>query len=128
MEEDAEATAGKRENAVKVKDQRDILKARTMLEDQFPKMPPSSLETILDHAFLKGSGRVGRSTKQTPELKASLAVEAHIRHTQTNYDELLLTMDRDDARKSVRQGVQDIKVKWSGAEPMASVLVKKSKK
>jgi hypothetical protein len=94
-----------------------------MLEEQFPEMPPSSLETVLDHAFLKGSGRVGRSTKQTPELKASLAVEAHIRHTQTKYDELLLTMERDDARKKVWQDVQDIKAKWSGMERMASVLV-----
>lgn len=91
-------------------------------------MPASSLETVLDHAFLKGSGRVGRSTKQTPELKASLAVEAHIRHTQTKYDELLLTMERDDARKLVWQDVQDIKAMWGGAERVTSVLVKRTKK
>ncbi|KAK2762304.1 hypothetical protein FQN54_001314 [Arachnomyces sp. PD_36] len=128
VEADAAATASKRENAVKVKDERDITKARVMLEATFPEMPASSLETVLDHAFLKGSGRVGRSTKQTPEHKASLAVEAHIRHTQTDYDELLLTMDRDDARKRVWQDVQDIKAKWSGGKKLVSLPVRKKKK
>lgn len=80
-------------------------------------MPAESLEVILDHAFLKGSGRVGRTSTKTDERKVILAVEAHIRHTCTPYEQLLQTgMDRTKAREAVWGTVKAIKTAWEGGE------------
>lgn len=78
-------------------------------------MPESSLDVVLNHAFLKGSGRVGRTSMTTDKRKASLAVEAHIRHTHTPYDSLLDGgMERDEARKKVWPAVKVIRKSWEG--------------
>lgn len=115
MTEMARRTAEARAEAVRVRDERDLKRARKMLQANFPAMPPASLETVLQHAFMKGSGRVGRSTTQTDEKKAILAVEAHIRHTHTPYESLLdAGLDRDEARDAVWDTVQSIKDQWSG--------------
>lgn len=80
-------------------------------------MPPATLDIVMDHAFLKGSGRVGRTGMTTDKRKASLAVEAHIRHTHTPYDSLLDGgMERSDARKKVWPTVKAIKKSWEGDE------------
>lgn len=99
----AAATASSRANAVHLRDAKDSSRSRELLRSQFPLMPADSLETILDHAFLKGSGRVGRTGMKSDEHKADLAVEAHIRHMHTPYEELLNAgVDRREAdRKSV---------------------------
>lgn len=79
-------------------------------------MPTESLETILDHAFLKGSGRVGRTGMKSDEHKADLAVEAHIRHTHTPYEELLNAgVYRREAREAVWETVKAIKTAWEGS-------------
>lgn len=78
-------------------------------------MPVGSLDVILHHAFLKGSGRVGRTTTTSDERKAILAVEAHIRHMHTPYEMLLRQgKSRDDARKEVWEMVQAIRMAWAG--------------
>jgi len=81
-------------------------------------MPASSVEEVLGHAFLKGSGRVGRSGKvESDNVKVCLAVEAHIRHVHTTYDTLLEAgVEREDARKRVRKIVQGLKAEWAGGE------------
>jgi hypothetical protein len=49
----------------------------------------------------------------TDKRKASLAVEAHIRHTHTPYESLLDGgMERSDARKKVWPTVKAIKRSW----------------
>ena len=77
-------------------------------------MPQEDLEKVLNHAFEKGSGRVGRTGRETAERKASLAVGAHLRHNYTNYDSLLREMSREEARKIVGRKVLDIKAEWCG--------------
>ena len=78
-------------------------------------MPTASLETVLEHAFLKGSGRVGRTAMKSDERKADLAVEAHIRHMHTPYEELLdAGMERREAREAVWGTVRAIKNAWEG--------------
>lgn len=73
------------------------------------------MEIVLNHAFLKGSGRVGRTSMKTDERKAVLAVEAHIRHVHTPYEALLdAGMTRDQARDAVWHTVQTIKTAWEG--------------
>lgn len=129
---DAVATASSRADAVKVRDERDLARSRKLLLAQFPKMPPSSLERILEHAFLKGSGRVGRSTKRSDERKAELAVEAHIRHLHTAYEELLDEgMQRDQARDRVWDAVQEVKAAWGGQRrdsPLPSKRIKRKRR
>ncbi|BCR86106.1 DUF2293 domain-containing protein [Aspergillus chevalieri] len=111
----AAATASSRANAVNLRDAKDSSRSRELLRSQFPLMPAESLETILDHAFLKGSGRVGRTGMKSDERKADLAVEAHIRHMHTPYEELINAgIDRREAREAVWETVKAIKMAWEG--------------
>lgn len=89
-------------------------------------MPVESLEMILAHAFLKGSGRVGRTSMKSDEQKAILAVEAHIRHLHTPYESLLDTgMPRKQAREAVWDTVQGIKAAWEGeSRPIHSLTLR----
>ncbi|EAW07171.1 DUF2293 domain-containing protein [Aspergillus clavatus NRRL 1] len=117
----AAATADSRANAVRVRDEKDLSRARQILRSKFPLMPADSLETVVDHAFLKGSGRVGRTAMKTDEKKATLAVEAHIRHVHTPYEQLLdAGKERREAREAVWDMVQAIKTAWEGGSPHAS--------
>ncbi|KAJ5991742.1 hypothetical protein N7451_007466 [Penicillium sp. IBT 35674x] len=110
-------TAEKRASAVKVRDGTFITRGRQLLRDVFPSMPNETLEIILNHAFLKGSGRVGRTSTTTEKRKATLAVEAHIRHNHTPYETLLASgLERCEARERVWPEVQAIKKAWEGSE------------
>lgn len=96
-------------------------------------MPAQSLNTILQHAFLKGSGRVGRTTTTPEKEKVILAVEAHIRHVHTPYEALLRSgMPRLEARNKVREQVQTILAAWvgesKGAEPQPTILSLRKRK
>ncbi|KAF7128541.1 hypothetical protein CNMCM5793_003329 [Aspergillus hiratsukae] len=120
----AAATADSRAEAVKTRDEKDLSRARQILRNKFPLMPAESLETIVDHAFLKRSGRVGRTTRMTDEEKANLAVEAHIRHTHTPYESLLgAGKRRHEARGAVWDMVQAIKTAWQGGNAQSTDLL-----
>lgn len=73
---------------------------------------PSGREfEIAEHACRKYSGRVGRSAaaKSLDADPVRLAMIAHIRHTETKYDELLARgYDRQEARWEVEAAVQDV--------------------
>jgi len=84
--EDAAATAETRKGIVAAKDGRDLKRDRQLLLERFPQIPSTVADQILEHGFLKGSGRVGRSAKLDADLKFEIAVTAHIRHNFTNYD------------------------------------------
>jgi len=55
---------------------------------RYPNCPKHREVEIAEHACLKYSGRVGRTAnaKQFDPKMIDLAVEAHIRHAETNYD------------------------------------------
>lgn len=111
----AEATCQSRASAVQARDAKFISQGRQLLRDQFPLMPEESLDVILGHSFLKGSGRVGRTSTTTDKRKAHLAVEAHIRHKHTPYEDLLDSgKRREEVRESVWPNVQAIKKAWEG--------------
>ena len=81
----------------------------------FPRCPSGREMVIAEHACLKCSGRIGRTTaaKELDEPAVRLAVIAHIRHAETLYDELLATgYDRQDARTEVDEAVGHILSKW----------------
>ncbi|MDY0145797.1 MAG: DUF2293 domain-containing protein [Kiritimatiellia bacterium] len=116
--------------------QREIRRARAMLRraeldhdyvhqfaervrEMYPQCPDGREQVIAEHACRKYSGRVGRSAeaKDFAEEAVRLAVKAHIRHTETNYDELLSTgMDRAEARVRVRPDVSKIASNWQSTK------------
>ncbi len=65
---------------------------------------------------MKYSGRIGRSeaAKSFDENAVRIAVEAHIRHGETEYDELLMSgCERWEARDKLRFKVQRLLDAWS---------------
>ncbi|KAI9806587.1 MAG: hypothetical protein M1825_006044 [Sarcosagium campestre] len=132
VSQDAEDTADSREKAVAAKDHRAVTEARNELLRLYPRIPLKHAEDILSHAFLKGSGRVGRSGTLGIENKVVLATVSHVRHRMTDYDQLLRNAktadgvdDNDEhlserrrasarleARRQVKKQVQDIIEGW----------------
>lgn len=86
------------------------------MESMFPCIPKRDAEKVLNHAYLKGSGRVGRTARHSNEDKVRLAVIAHIRHEWTEYDKLMgeKGLTREEARKRVWRTVANIRDKWMG--------------
>lgn len=84
----------------------------------FPGCPPGREVAIAEHACLKYSGRVGRSAaaKSLDENAVRLAVMAHVRHVETQYDTLLANgYDRREARSAVERAVHQVLACWVGA-------------
>ena len=84
----------------------------------YPRMPSGLEVKIAEHACLKYSGRVGRSeaAKRFDEESITLAVVAHVRHTKTAYDDLLMRgIDRHEARTLVRDKIDRVLEQWQGA-------------
>jgi hypothetical protein len=89
------------------------------LRELFPKCPKGKEKTIAEHACLKYSGRVGRSSeaKNLDKKAIRLAVIAHIRHVETQYDQLLSKgYDRWEAREKVKEEVDRILTKWENSK------------
>jgi len=81
----------------------------------YPNCPAGREQTIAEHACLKYSGRVGRSAaaRSFDEDAVRLAVSAHVRHRETNYDSLLADgWFRGEARAKVRDRVEAVLEKW----------------
>lgn len=74
------------------------------VRELFPGCPAGREQVIAEQACQKYSGRVGRSAaaKTLDEKSILMAVIAHIRHVETEYDELLSQgMERWNARDEV---------------------------
>ncbi len=85
------------------------------VRDLFPGCPASREQAIAEHACVKYSGRVGRSdaAKALDEEAVRLAVIAHVRHSETSYDELLVAgRDRYEARREVEDQVRRVVAEW----------------
>ncbi|MBW1677189.1 MAG: DUF2293 domain-containing protein [Deltaproteobacteria bacterium] len=85
------------------------------VRELFPRCPSGKEVAIAEHACLKYSGRIGRSAaaKSLDENAVRIAVVAHIRHAETQYDELLVTgCERWDARAQVEEVVRRVLTKW----------------
>jgi hypothetical protein len=89
------------------------------VRELFPHCPPGREVAIAEHACLKYSGRVGRSAaaKSFDENAVRLAVIAHIRHTETQYDDLLARgYERWEARAQVKKAVAQVLSGWEASE------------
>lgn len=88
------------------------------VRELYPHCPAGREQAIAEHACRKYSGRVGRSAaaRELSEEAVNLAVFAHIRHTETLYDDLLAEgRDRFDAREQVRAEVLAIQSRWQNS-------------
>lgn len=89
------------------------------VRELFPGCPPGRETVIAEHACLKYSGRVGRSAaaKSLDETAVRLAVIAHIRHAETEYDTLLSSgYERWGARDQVDETVARVLAQWRASE------------
>ena len=96
-------------------DQQYVSQFALRVREFFPGCPVGREQIIAEHACRKYTGRVGRSAaaKAFDEQAIRLAVIAHIRHAETNYDDLLLAcQDRHDARQQVQARVQSLLAAW----------------
>lgn len=96
-------------------DQEYIQKFSRKIRDFYPGCPVGREKVIAEHACLKYSGRIGRtaSAKDFSAAAIRLAVRAHIRHTETDYDLLFAQgYDRYDSRKQVEGKVLAVISKW----------------
>ena len=85
------------------------------IRELFPNCPMNREQPIAEFACLKYSGRVGRSAagKQLDEDAIHLAVIAHVRHEETDYDTLLGGgMDRYEARQHVQGRIDQVLATW----------------
>jgi hypothetical protein len=88
------------------------------IREAFPRIVSGREQMIAEHACLKYSGRIGRSAlgKKMDEQAVRLAVIAHIRHNETNYDELLgRGWERSDARSAVADRVDEVLDEWEAS-------------
>lgn len=109
-----EASAIKREKL----EREYVEKFAQKIRELFPNCPPGEEMIIAENACKKYSGRVGRSSmaKKLDPKAIILAVQAHVRHNYTNYDDIVYErQDRFLARQRVSLEVEEILDKWSGS-------------
>ena len=85
------------------------------IKELFPRIETGREQSIAEHACLKYSGRIGRSNlgRRLDDEAVRLAVIAHIRHRETDYDELLgRGWDRSDARHAVVERIDEVLNRW----------------
>jgi hypothetical protein len=100
-------------------DQKYVERFAARVRELYPKCPSGREFEIAEHACLKYSGRVGRSAaaKSLEESAIQLAVTAHIRHAETQYDTLLAEgYEREFARAQVIEKVDDILAAWQALQ------------
>ena len=119
---DADARARRHEREVARREEIDREYAERFaarVRELYPHCPPGREVVIAEHACLKYSDRVGRSAaaKKLDETAIRLAVIAHIRHTETQYDTLLAKdYDRHEARAQVVGTIDQVLALWQTAE------------
>jgi hypothetical protein len=115
---DAEARRLARERAAERRREHDgeyVSAFAQRIGELFPGCPPEEQTAIAEHACQKYSGRIGRSAaaKELDAGAVELAVRAHVRHTHTEYDQLLANgADRSDARTLVIAAVETCLDEW----------------
>jgi hypothetical protein len=98
-------------------DQEYVREFAKRIREIFPNCPEGREQIIAEHACVKYSDRVGRSAaaKSFAEEMIRLAVVAHVRHRETDYDSLLARgWLRGQARTKVRDRVEAVLGKWGG--------------
>ena len=119
---DSEARARRRERETTRREDLDRQYAEhfaARVRELYPRCPPGRETVIAAHACRKSSGRIGRSAaaKSLETDAIQLAVVAHVRHAETEYDELLAEgWDRWEARGTVEGAVSRLLAAWGPAD------------
>jgi hypothetical protein len=103
-------------------DDRYVVRFAERVRELYPGCPQGRETQIAEHACRKYSGRVGRSAaaKDLDEQAVRLAVVAHVRHAETEYDALLVGgWDRQEARAHVNEAVSAVVGAWRRSPPSA---------
>jgi hypothetical protein len=117
---DAPARAAKaqaRAAAAQVADRQYVERFAEEVRRQYPACPAGRERLIAEHACRKYSDRIGRTAaaKTFDGRVIDLAVLAHIRHAETEYDRLLTQgVDRHEARSRVAGQVDAVVRRWRG--------------
>ena len=120
--EDAEIRARRRAREAEGRaelDQEYVFRFAQRGRELSPGCPVGREHVIAEHACQKYSGRVGRSVgaKRLDEEFIRLAVVAHIRHAETNYDEMLSQgTDRHSAREQVQDEIDKVLDRWKAEQ------------
>ena len=88
---------------------------RALVHDQFSGTPADEIAQIAAHIARRVSGCVGRSAagRNLDHAALRLAVIAHIRHSHTPYDELLMTgCPRRLARQKIALAIDRTLAEW----------------
>jgi hypothetical protein len=96
-------------------DQQYVQRFAEEVRRRYPGCPTGRERNIAEHACRKYSSRIGRTAgaKSLDGAAIDLAVRAHIRHTETQYDHLLARgTDRHEARSSVAALVDAVARRW----------------
>ncbi len=117
-DEDAHIRAEKNKKAAVVRAEQDkeyILRFAYAIRKRYPNCPPKREVAIAIHACEKHSGRVGRTAqaKEFDPKMIDLAVEAHIRHQETNYDDRFgKGQKKREIRADIKQDIDRILASW----------------
>jgi hypothetical protein len=88
----------------------------TALRRLAPRMPAHEFGAVVDHALDSTGLRTA-----APEAAAWLSLVAYVRHTLTDYDELLREgYDRDGARFFVAAEIEEILGGWGVRRPLTA--------
>ena len=87
---------------------------RSAIKELFPKIPEDDLDQIVEHAWKEGSHRVGTNASLELPRRVQLATIARIRHTYTDYDNLLRAFEWKHARLEVEQECLKKLIEWRG--------------
>ena len=116
--QDAEARVRRREREAERRaglDQEYVVRFAGRVRELFPHCPAGREQLIAEHACQKYSGRVGRSAaaKSLDEKAILMAIIAHVRHTETQYDTYLAQgLDRQLSRAQVEEDVKRVLRSW----------------
>ncbi len=119
---DEEVRARRRERAAERRadqDQAFVARFAERVRALFPSCPADRETVIAEHACQKYSGRVGRSAaaRRLDDEAVRMAVVAHVRHAETDYDERLARgEERQDARALVRREVDRVLALWQALD------------
>ncbi len=124
--EDADVRARQRERAALRRaetDRRYVDEFAVKVRELYPACPPGREQVIAEHACRKYSERVGRSAaaKSFEDKAIHLAVQAHVRHRETDYDRYLADgHDRLGARAVAGGEVARVLDAWRAVELVPS--------
>jgi hypothetical protein len=97
-------------------DQQFVADLAAAVQAQFPGCPSERALRIAQHAGVRGSGRIGRTSsgRALDPDAIRLAVVASVRHEDTRYDDLLMSgVDRSEARRLIAVDVDEVIAAWS---------------